>query len=122
MNGKVLVAGGYGGYTNNLTSAELYDPSIGIWTMTGSMNMARYDHTATLLTNGKVLVTGGFNTSIALNSSELYDPLTGTWSLTNSMSDARYAHTASMLMNGKVLVAGGTGSGTLNTAELYSSS
>jgi N-acetylneuraminic acid mutarotase len=114
-----LVTGGYN-YTYSLNSAEVYDPSIGIWTMTGSMNIARYYHTATLLTNGKVLVTGGYNNTIVLNSSEMYDPLTGTWSLTSSMNNARYYHTASMLMNGKVLVAGGTGSGTLNTAELYS--
>jgi hypothetical protein len=88
--------------------------------MTGSMNIARYSPTATLLTNGKVLVTGGYSNGIAFNSSELYDPLTGTWSLTSSMNTAREYHTASMLMNGSVLVAGGVDPGILNTAELYS--
>jgi N-acetylneuraminic acid mutarotase len=102
------------------TSTELYDSSIDTWTMTGSMNIARHYHTATLWTNGKVLVTAGYNNGILSNSSELYDPLAGTWSLTSSISGARYAHTASMLMNRKVLVAGGAGSGVLNTAELYS--
>ena len=51
-----------------LNSAELYDPSTGVWTITGNMNNARYYHTASVLTNGKVLVAGGGS----LNSAELY--------------------------------------------------
>jgi len=47
--GKVLVAGGYGGLVNLVSSAELYDPATGTWSATGSMATARYGHTATLL-------------------------------------------------------------------------
>jgi hypothetical protein len=57
-NGMVLVAGGYSG-TGALASAELYNPTAGTWAYTGSLNTARYYHTATLLTNGWVLVAGG---------------------------------------------------------------
>ena len=67
-NGKVLVTGGY------LNSAELYDPSTGVWNVTSNMNYARNDHTASVLTNGKVLVAGGDNGSNTLNSAELYQP------------------------------------------------
>ncbi|CAF4296956.1 unnamed protein product, partial [Rotaria sordida] len=71
-NGKVLVAGGYyGGYVN---SAELYDPSTGMWTNTSSMSTARTDHTASVLTNGKVLVAGGLISGGYANSAELYQP------------------------------------------------
>src|SRR5438309_10268023 len=51
-NGKVLVAGGNN--SARLTSAELHDPSTGVWTTTGSLNTARASHTATLPPNGKV--------------------------------------------------------------------
>src|SRR5436190_1428282 len=89
---------------------------------TGSLNTARYGHTATLLPNGKVLVAGGFGiTSGVLTSVELYDPASGTWSATGNLNTARYLHTATLLPNGRVLVAGGLDS-SLNpsaSAELY---
>ena len=55
---------------------ELYDPSSGLWTTTGSMNTTRQYHTTTLIKNGKVLVAGGSN-DYYLNSAELYDPSSG---------------------------------------------
>ena len=53
---------------------------------TGSLNTARYLHTATLLLNGKVLVTGGFGMDGNLASVELYDPASGTWTDTGSLA------------------------------------
>src|SRR5690242_14469406 len=70
---------------------------------TGSLLTARYAHTATLLSNGKVLVAGGFGSSGDLASAELYDPATGTWTATGSLITARDSHTATLLSNGKVL-------------------
>jgi WD40 repeat protein len=123
-NGKVLVTGGYNTLASTaLQSAELYDPASGSWTYTSNpMNVPRYNHTATLLPNGKVLVTGG-NGSLAgiLQSAELYDPVSGTWTPTNPMNAYRQYHTATLLPNGQVLVAGGNGGGAgiLQSAELY---
>ena len=95
--------------------------SSGAWSLTGSMNTTREFHTATLLTNGKVLIAGGFGNNGFLASAELYDPRTGIWSLTGSMNTAREFHAATLLTNGKVLVAGGSPNGYdfLASAELY---
>jgi uncharacterized protein (TIGR03437 family) len=123
-NGKVLVAGG-GNLSGALRRAELYDPATGAWTRTGDLNVARYEHTATLLPNGKVLVVGGSQLGgPVLNSAELYDPATGAWTTTSSLNVTRQYYTATLLLSGKVLVAGGwPGSGTsaFNSAELYDS-
>ena len=94
---------------------------------TGSMNVARIGHTATLLANGQALVAGGANnTSVNptyLASAELYDPAKGKWTLTGSMTVPRTGHSAVLLQNGQVLVAGGvnatSGSAPLASAELY---
>lgn len=120
-SGKVLVAGGdacmFDQYYGDcpLSSAEVYDAGAGTFAATGKMSVARVFHTATLLNNGKVLVTGGHDAS-----AELYDPTPGTFAITGSMSVGRSSHTATLLAGGKVLIAGGQNvSGALATAELY---
>ena len=127
QNGAVLVAGGANDAElfSFLASAELYDPVTGTWQSTGNLNTQRYQHTATLLPSGKILVAGGYNwLSLSLNTAELYDPATGTWSGTGSLNTDRAGHTATLLPTGKVLVAGGYNLGEksftpLNSAELY---
>ena len=110
-NGKVLVTAGWQGIQtdgiNWLATAELYDPSTGIWSPTGSLTTARYVHTATLLPNGQVLVAGGWGLVGPLTSAELYDPATGAWTSTGSLTFRRDRHVATLLANGKALVAGG---------------
>jgi hypothetical protein len=65
--GKVLVAGRWTASLSSLASAEVYDPSAGTWSPTGSMAEARSVHTATLLRDGSgVLVVGGYNTGAIL--------------------------------------------------------
>jgi hypothetical protein len=123
-DGRVLVTGGLQGEGNGdmtLSSAELYDPAIGTFSPTGSMAVPRADHTATLLRDGRVLITGGFGNA----SAEVYDPAAGTFSQTGSMAIDRVNHTATLLPDGRVLVAGGgadctpIGCTALASAELY---
>ena len=123
-DGKVLVAGGRAycddGICVDTASAQLYDPATGTWAATGSMNAAREQHTATLLSNGEVLAAGGDNVSgvsgfSTPETAELYSPATGKWARAASMAEAHVGQTATLLRNGWVLVAGGQTS----AAEIY---
>ena len=117
-NGKVLIAGGTIASPDgpSTANAELYDPAIGTFSYTGSMNTARIYHTATLLNNGMVLLAGGEDSyGNALSSAELYDPAAETFTYTSGMNIARFWDTGTLLNNGLVLIAGGF----IATAELY---
>jgi hypothetical protein len=120
-DGKVLVAGGWIGPDRDgaATSAELYDPSSGTWSATGSMHGARAGQTATLLPDGRVLVAGGSGGGFgSLATAELYGPVSGTWTATADMLVSGQGQTATLLSNGKVLVVGGI-YGPPQQAELY---
>ena len=87
------------------------------------MRVPRVHATATLLPDGRVLVTGGADNAgsyAATTSAELYNPGTNTWSLTAPMSVPRALHSASLLPNGEVLVAGGA-STYVGPGRVYSS-
>jgi hypothetical protein len=79
------------------------------WTLTGGMTAPRSNgHSATRLTNGKVLVAGGLGTNeTSIPTADLFQPLSGLWSATSGMTLRRNQHSATLLPNGKVLVAGG---------------
>lgn len=127
-NGEKLIAGGYvhteiPAVTNcSLSSAELLDPVTGKWAETGKMSTARYNHTATLLFNGKVLVSGGSDSrGNALSSAELYDPTTRTWTMTGLLNNTHSSDQAVLQPGGKVLVfSGGWYPGSpISNQELY---
>jgi hypothetical protein len=126
-NGMVLIAGGLN-LAAGLASAELYDPSTGTFTATGVMQEMLSD-TATLLPNGKVLITHSIiyddpqetNYSFVRHA-ELFDPSTGTFAFTGDMNMQRTGPTATLLASGKVLIAGGEccdGDGTYANSEMY---
>ncbi len=119
--GLLLALVGWSKSVTGMSAATATTQTPGTWTATGSMNNARYLHTATLLNNGKVLVAGGYDASGNVTASaELYDSSTGTWTPTASMSTARSYFTATLLPDGKVLVAGGqNNTGATSTAERY---
>ena len=75
------------------------------WQPVAAMATGRSGHTATLLTNGMVLVAGG---QLGVASAERYDPATDRWTPSTPAVPRAY-HTASLLPDGRVLVAGGLG-------------
>lgn len=120
-DGRILVAGGSNNF-GSVNTAQIYDPTTNIWSIgTSSMNESRYYHTATLLLNGKVLVTGGNQVlngvATASKTAEIYDPSTNAWSMVASMSTNRILPTATLLSGGRVLVAGGADAGAVNVTD-----
>lgn len=143
-NGDVLAAGGTttggqqgtgAGQTISPTAtAEIYDPGTGRWTATGSMTTARFEASATPLSDGRVLIAGGLGGPGVsggalglqyppLKSAEIYDPAVGAFTGAGRMADGRANQVAARLPDGSVLVAGGSGGAdgnlALSTAERF---
>lgn len=127
-DGRIMAIGGvtFGGqvgadyYTSVLRSAEIYDPTTGVWTATPDMAAYRAGATATVLADGRVLVAGGtegnaqhrlFDSgdllSTSLRSTELYNPATNTWSAGPNLPEPKAGASAVTLNDGKILIAGG---------------
>jgi hypothetical protein len=121
-DGRVLITGGGkvdtdpadAGTPTKFPAPEIYDPTSGTFGPASEMGTPRVLQTATLLKDGRVLVTGGAGEpkkkggqGKVLASTELYDPTTDTWSPSGDMSTPRAYHTATTLADGRVLIAGG---------------
>jgi hypothetical protein len=123
-NGTALVAGGENQFNSLplvrppsalLSSAEIYDPTTGTFTLTGGMNAQRGFHTATRLNNGQVLIAGGYaqepsqNPPINAAPAEIYDPTAGTFANvgvpgTVDLPSTLFASASTLLPSGKVLL------------------
>ncbi len=122
-DGRVLLVGGSDNNAATITSTgEIYDPTKGTFTpTTNNMSLPRFDHTATLLNNGKVLITGGFSdfSGTAVRQAEVFDPGSGTFTDASAMVDPRGEHSASLLPDGTVLVVGGLANVHSSTLVFY---
>jgi hypothetical protein len=100
------------------THAAEEEPSeSGTFGPAGSLAEARWDHTATLLRDGRVLVAGGWGDPA---SAEVWDPATASFGPAGSLGEARSDHTATLLLDGRVLVAGGSDGGNSSaSAEVW---
>lgn len=105
---------------NEGSGAERSIRDIGIINATHSMTTQRAAHTSTLLSDGKVLVAGGFaGDEHSVASAEIFDPAASKFSSAGNMNATRAGHTATLLPDGKVLIAGGYNGSYLASAELF---
>ena len=128
LDGKVLLAAGQ----SSANTAELFDPATGTFTATtGTLKggylavntSGRYQHSATRLADGRVLLTGGQGgTGQGVGqSAEIFDPGTGLFTNVTPMNTGRNFHNALALSNGTVMVMGGTAPnlGTTSSTEIF---
>ncbi|HKY28414.1 MAG TPA: Ig-like domain repeat protein, partial [Pyrinomonadaceae bacterium] len=114
-----LLASMMGGTTSAHNSAAV-EFAEAAQTQSSTMTVERRGHTATRLSDGRVLIAGGENSSGALNQSEIYDPASATFSPAANMGAARVDHSATLLADGRVLIGGGrNGGGSLATTEIF---
>ena len=114
-NGKVLVMGGGDPPTNTAEVIDL-NAAIPAWRSVPSMAFARRQLNATLLPDGKVLVTGGTsgpgfnNPDTPVFAAEIWDPTTENWTTMASGQIPRLYHSSAVLLpDGRVLSTGGNG-------------
>ena len=121
-DGRVLVTGGFNGYCYEFDAvsgssprfdAQVFDPLTGSWSWGGWLTVATwpYAFTATLLSNGSVLLAGDSSTS-----AQRFDPTTNSMLLTPQMDQPRLNHRATVLLDGRVLITGGAMN---KSAEIY---
>ena len=112
-DGRIFVAGGYGNSatTIGITNAEIFDPVAQTWTAVPDMQYRRWYPNVTTLSDGRMLVTAGWQTTANTNAgiSEIYDPSTNTWtSLTNANNPFETYPFLYLLPNGEVIHIGGS--------------
>ena len=119
-DGRVLVVGGT--TARAASTAEVYSPQTGTWTLVSAPQVPREHHATVVLPDGAVLVMGGEHyTTGALASVERFDPRTETWSSEPALEEPREKLGALALVDGAVLVMGGGNEamGMLVEAERY---
>lgn len=120
--GQVLITGGLlraEGDEVTTAAAEVYDPKTGAFRAVAAMTAERAGHTATLLQNGDVLITGGIGGGKILDSAEVYRAARGVFEPVGRMSSRRERHCATLLDSGEVLITGGSSGTPLATSDVY---
>jgi hypothetical protein len=117
-DGGALLTGGFTRRTNPINDVvERYDTGNAQWRPASPMLHVRVTHTATLLPDGRVLVSGGLSccqfpdpsAEFYAGTAEIFDPAADRFTATGSMGAARGLHAAALLLDGRVLISGGDG-------------
>jgi hypothetical protein len=122
-DGRVFLVGNGSWSANDPESSEVFDPATNRFIRVAeARDLVQGAQTATLLGDGRVLITGGdtsdpngdMNYFGPLRTAETWDPVSGTFRRAGRMEVARRAHQAALLPDGRVIVVGGSGERTQN--------
>src|SRR5580704_2646426 len=102
-----------------LASVEIYDPALDLWTRAATMACGRAAHSATLLEDDAVLITGGEGHGEPPQAAEVYLAGMDRWRQTLGSNATPARHSATRLVDGSVLLAGGCSSGAVATVRRY---
>ncbi|MDW5595431.1 kelch repeat-containing protein [Conexibacter stalactiti] len=111
-DGRVLVVGGIVS-GQDVTLVQLYAPATDSWEQGTPLALHRWNHTATPLDDGTVLVAGGYETGMGggpfgpTATAARYDPVADSWTPVDPLPVATYLATAAKLPDGDVVVSGG---------------
>ncbi|MCC7061895.1 MAG: hypothetical protein IT456_03765 [Planctomycetes bacterium] len=127
-DGRVLMTGGTlvpnllgAANATPISGAELYNPTTNTWA-TANMNTPRALHSATKLSDGRVVVCGGaqgtLTTPVSIDGVEVFNPATNGWTGLAPLTAPRAGQSAALLPDGTVVLFGGQGAtATVNTIE-----
>lgn len=122
-NGQIYVGGGASTYDQGTAQSEVYwyNPSTNTWTAKNNLPFAWYDARVGVLSDGKLLIFGGRNTTATrLAVAYIYDPGADSYTAVASMNTARSNFSVVVLENGLVVAIGGeSGAAALTSVELY---
>jgi hypothetical protein len=113
LDGRIMVAGGYYVDTTSwdfviLNKVDISNLVTETWIEATPMNLERYEHTATLLNDGRVLIAGGETDNFTTDQCDIYEPTFNMWSIVAPMNEKRSSHASKLLLDGTVLVCGGS--------------
>ena len=120
-DGRILITGGYDTpwigkqEPRAMSSAVIFDPHTGEYTVAAQMRVPRARHAAIALRDGRVAVLGGVGLSPTA-SVEVYDPASNTWQVSAPLAQPRYDHVA-VYDGNTVYVLGGSAQSMLASVE-----
>ncbi|AXR69133.1 Kelch repeat-containing protein [Leptospira mayottensis] len=120
-DGKIAFIGGEENLNPISDRVEFFNPNGFVWNQISSLNYGREYHQSTVLRNGDVLITGGYDNMDLISTVERFDTNTNTWNYVAPMNQQRALHRTILLLDGRVLAVGGNSNNenVVSGAEFY---
>lgn len=123
-DGRFFILGGGAdlGIAPGYSSTEMYNPVTNTFSPRASMTMGRMQLAGAQLTNGKVLIVGGWYNNSGATYGEVYDTAANTFTATDELNEPRAYPIVMPATDGGAIIAGGWpsyGGSIIKTVEYY---